>query len=160
MRTNTACLFRRLIGLCVLLTVPGAAIYAQDAPRNSPNPRAKALPPKVQPEYPSIAKQLKIEGAVELETVVGESAAVEKVNIVSGKSVLQELQAVVPSNPSVPVQSRLLDSQREPGVFDFLRAFPWVLEPFLCEDQDRLLAALSDKVIGPAEAKAKQQTGR
>jgi len=34
-----------------------------------------------------------------------------------------------------------------------------VLEPFLYEDQDRLLAALNEKVIGPAEAKAKGQTG-
>jgi hypothetical protein len=30
----------------------------------------------------------------------------------------------------------------------------------LYEDQDRLLAVLNDKVIGPAEAKAKEQTGR
>ena len=43
---------------------------------------------KVQPEYPAMAKQLKIEGAVELEAVVAESGAVEKVNIVSGNPVL------------------------------------------------------------------------
>jgi len=43
---------------------------------------------KVQPEYPAMAKQLKIEGAVELEAVVTESGVVEKVNIVSGNPVL------------------------------------------------------------------------
>jgi protein TonB len=35
-----------------------------------------------------MAKQLKIEGAVELEAVVTESGTVEKVNIVSGNPVL------------------------------------------------------------------------
>ena len=43
---------------------------------------------KVPPEYPAIAKQLKIEGAVELEAIVTESGVVEKVNIVSGNPVL------------------------------------------------------------------------
>jgi hypothetical protein len=37
--------------------------------------------------------------------------------------------------------------------------FPWVLQPYLYEDQDRLLAAITNRVIGPAEAKAKEQTG-
>src|SRR5205085_3533204 len=43
---------------------------------------------KVQPDYPPMAKQLKIEGAVELEAVVAESGVVEKVNIISGNPVL------------------------------------------------------------------------
>jgi protein TonB len=43
---------------------------------------------KVQPDYPAMAKQLKIEGAVELEALVSEAGAVEKVNIVSGNPVL------------------------------------------------------------------------
>jgi hypothetical protein len=81
-------------------------------------------------------------------------------DLTDAKSVLQELQAVVPSNPSVPIQPIILNSQTEPGMFDFLRMFPWVLEPYLYEDQDRLLAAIMENVIGPAEAKAKEQTGR
>jgi protein TonB len=48
----------------------------------------QAATSKVQPVYPPIAKQLKIEGVVELEAVVGESGKVEKVNIVSGNSLL------------------------------------------------------------------------
>ena len=81
-------------------------------------------------------------------------------DITDAKSVLQELQSVVPSNPSVPVQLVLIDSQTEPGMFDFFRKFPWVLEPYLYEDKDRLLAKLTEKVIGPAVAKARQQTRR
>lgn len=81
-------------------------------------------------------------------------------DLTDAKSVLQELQSVVPSNPSVPVQAILLNSQTEPEMFDFFRMYPWVLEPFLYDNQDRLLAAITEKVIGPAEAKAKEQTGR
>jgi uncharacterized protein YjbI with pentapeptide repeats len=81
-------------------------------------------------------------------------------DLTDAKSVLQELQAVVPANPSVPVQPLILRTQTEPGMFDFFRMFHWVLEPYLYEDQDRLLAAITEKVIGPAEAKAKEQTGR
>jgi TonB family protein len=47
-----------------------------------------AVTAKVSPEYPPIARQLKIEGAVELEAVVSENGTVEKVNIVSGNPVL------------------------------------------------------------------------
>ena len=43
---------------------------------------------KAQPDYPPMARQLKIEGAVELEALVNEAGAVEKVNIVSGNPVL------------------------------------------------------------------------
>jgi periplasmic protein TonB len=43
---------------------------------------------KVQPEYPPIAKQLRLEGTVELEAVVSESGTVEDVTVVSGNPVL------------------------------------------------------------------------
>jgi hypothetical protein len=65
-----------------------------------------------------------------------------------------------PALPSVPVQPLLLASQREYGMFEHFKRYPWVLEPYLYEDQDGLLAAITDKVIGPAEAKAKEQIGR
>ena len=81
-------------------------------------------------------------------------------DITDAKSIPQELMAIVPALPSVPVQPLLLASQREYGMFEHFRRFPWVLEPFLYEDLDGLLAAIKEKVIGPAEAKAKQQTGK
>jgi hypothetical protein len=68
--------------------------------------------------------------------------------------------AIVPSLPSVPVQPLLLASQQEYGMFEHFKRFPWVLEPYLYEDQVGLLAAIREKVIGPAEAKAKEQVGR
>ena len=81
-------------------------------------------------------------------------------DITDARSIPQELMAIVPTLPSVPVQPLLLAPQREYGMFEHFKRFPWVLEPYLYDDQDGLLAAITDKVIGPAEAKAKEQAGR
>ena len=45
-------------------------------------------------------------------------------------------------------------------MFEYFKRFPWVLEPFVYEDQNHLQAVLTESVIRPAEAKAKEQTGR
>ena len=74
-------------------------------------------------------------------------------DITDAKSVLQELQAIVPNNPSVPVQPLLLTAQAEPGMFDFLRSFPCMLETYYYPAIEDLLAELGAKVIAPAEAK-------
>ena len=63
--------------------------FAQEATKKVTKAEGlNAVTTKVPPEYPAIAKQLKIEGAVELEAIVTESGVVEKVNIVSGNPVL------------------------------------------------------------------------
>ena len=73
-------------------------------------------------------------------------------DLTDAKSVLQELQAIVPSSPSVLVQPLLLASQEEPGMFDFFRRFPWVLKPYRYHSQEEMLAALDAKIIAPVEA--------
>jgi integrase len=45
-------------------------------------------------------------------------------DLTDAKSVLQELQEIVPSNPSVAVQPVILNSQTEPGMFDYFRIYP------------------------------------
>ena len=77
-------------------------------------------------------------------------------DLTDAKSVLQELQAVVPLSPSVVVQPLMLATQEEPGMFDFIRKFPWVLETYRYSDQGTLLAELEEHVIAPAETKAKE----
>ena len=79
-------------------------------------------------------------------------------DITDANSIPHELLAIVPNLPSVPVQPLLLASQQEYGMFEHFRRFPSVLEPVLYEDQDRMLAAIADMVIGPAEAKAEELT--
>ena len=76
-------------------------------------------------------------------------------DITDAKSVPQELMAIVPNMPSVPVQPLLLASQQEYGMFEHFRNYPWVLEEVIYDNQQTLLAELSKKVIAPAEAKAK-----
>jgi hypothetical protein len=55
------------------------------------------------------------------------------------------------------VQPLLLATQSEYGMFEHFRKFPWVLEPLLYDNETMLLASLKEKVIEPAEAKAKEQ---
>ena len=78
----------------LLVTVFLTALFlgtgmAQDAPKKVTKAEGlSAATTKVPPEYPTIAKQLKIVGEVELEALVTEGGTVEKVNIVSGNPVL------------------------------------------------------------------------
>lgn len=71
----------------------GAVALAQTLDHNAPRKitRAEALSAlttKVQPDYPPMARQLKMQGTVELEVLVSETGEVTKVDIVSGNPVL------------------------------------------------------------------------
>ena len=74
-------------------------------------------------------------------------------DISDAKAVLQELRAIVPDLPSVPVQPIILAMQEEPGMFDFYRNRPSFLAVHHYASQDQLLADLGEKVIRPAERK-------
>ena len=74
-------------------------------------------------------------------------------DILMPKSVLQELRAIVPDLPSVPVQPIILAMQEEPGMFDFYRNRPSFLTVHRYATQEQLLADLGEKVIRPAELK-------
>jgi Pentapeptide repeats (8 copies) len=78
-------------------------------------------------------------------------------DLTDAKSILQELQAIVPNNPSVPVQPILPASQAEPGVFDFFRHYPWVLETYRYHSVEEVLTAI-EKIIARAK-KAKERSG-
>jgi len=73
----------------VLAAFVVAMALAQDAPKKVTKVEAlNAAVTKVQPDYPNMAKQLKIHGVVELEVVVTETGSVGKVQILSGNPVL------------------------------------------------------------------------
>ena len=74
-------------------------------------------------------------------------------DISDAKSVLQELRAIVPDLPSVPVQPIITATQEEPGMFDFYRNFRSFLNVHRYASQEQLIAHLGEKVIRPAELK-------
>src|SRR6266516_3112117 len=81
-------------------------------------------------------------------------------DITDAKSIPQELQAIVPNLPSVPVQPLILNSQHEYGMFEHFARFPWVLPIYRYTDEVSLLRSLKEKVIVPAELKAKELAKR
>jgi uncharacterized protein YjbI with pentapeptide repeats len=80
-------------------------------------------------------------------------------DVSDAKSILQELRGIVPDLPSVAVQPLILIPQEEPGMFDFIRKYPWVLEPYRYDTQVHLLANLGTGVLDPAEAKVLELRG-
>jgi hypothetical protein len=77
-------------------------------------------------------------------------------DITEAKSIPQELQAIVPNLPSVPVQPLLLTSEHEYGMFEHFRRYPWVLDTYYYDNLNEVLASIEDKVISPAETKARE----
>ena len=84
-------------------------------------------------------------------TLLARMARFVVADISDAKSVLQELRAIVPDLPSVPVQPIILAKQEEPGMFDFFRKYPWVLKVHHYASQKKLIAELGETVIRPAE---------
>ena len=81
-------------------------------------------------------------------------------DITEAKSIPQELMTIVPNLPSVPVQPLILNSQHEYGMFEHFTRFSWVLPLYRFTDEVSLLQSLQEKVIAPAEQKAKELTRR
>ena len=74
-------------------------------------------------------------------------------DISDAKSVLQELAAIVPSNPRLPVQPIIFAQHEEPGMFDLFENYPWFLKLYRYDSPAQLVADLDTRVIDPVEAK-------
>ena len=73
--------------VCVIAIA--GVVWAQDAPVKVAETQAKqAAVTKVVPDYPPIAKQMKISGRVEVSAVIGLDGSVEKADVVSGNPLL------------------------------------------------------------------------
>jgi hypothetical protein len=78
-------------------------------------------------------------------------------DLTDARSVLQELQAIVPGLPSVAVRLLIKKSAHEHGMLDYIRAYRSVVEKtYEYESLEELIASIKENVIGPAEAKVKE----
>jgi hypothetical protein len=75
-------------------------------------------------------------------------------DITDAKTVLQELRGIVPGSPTLPVQPILLSGQKETGLFEFFRLYPWFLPTVYYDSPKTLLENLRERVIEPAERRA------
>lgn len=82
-------------------------------------------------------------------------------DITDAKCVPQELQRIVPDLPSVPVQPLLKAGCDEYAMFEHFKRYPWVLDVHVYENTDSLITSLGDKIINPAETRARElESGR
>jgi uncharacterized protein YjbI with pentapeptide repeats len=72
-------------------------------------------------------------------------------DITDPRSIPQELTAIVPTLPSVPIQPILLSGAHPWGMYDHIARYPWVLPIQRYESSEQLLDMLKDRVIQPAE---------
>ena len=77
-------------------------------------------------------------------------------DLTDAKSLPQELQAIVPNLPGVPVQPLLQQGAKEYTMFEHFKRYPWVLPTFRYNGVKAVCASLKEKIIAPAEAKAKE----
>jgi hypothetical protein len=77
-------------------------------------------------------------------------------DITDPKSIPLELQAIIP-DLAVPVKPLLLEGASEFSMFrDLRRKYHWVLGVYIYKDLDILLSSFGEKVITPAEMKARE----
>ena len=79
-------------------------------------------------------------------------------DITDPRSVPAELAHVAEMLPSVPVQPLMLSTDREYALFDHIKRKDQVLDLYLYDNQEMLLVDLKEKVIDPAEKKARELT--
>lgn len=77
-------------------------------------------------------------------------------DITDAKSIPQELQRIVPDNPSLPVRPLIHESQYEYALFEDFLDYPCVLAPYRYGSLDELLQSLENAVISPVMDKLRE----
>ena len=79
---------REAFAIPLLMLISTGAAQAQELVHVSQAEAMRAATSRVQPEYPAMAKQLHLEGAVEVQAQIGENGSVELVKPLTGNAVL------------------------------------------------------------------------
>lgn len=77
-------------------------------------------------------------------------------DITDAKSIPAELSEIVKDLPSVPLKPLILDSDFQYALFEHIQRYPWVLDTYRYENQEKLIASIAEKVIAPAEKKVSE----
>lgn len=77
-------------------------------------------------------------------------------DITDARSIPQELMAIVPNLPSVPVQPILAAGEAEYSMFEHFQRYPWVLDTILYTDRE----VLNEEVFAAIEAKVRAAAHR
>jgi uncharacterized protein YjbI with pentapeptide repeats len=94
---------------------------------------------------------------IETVTTLARIARFVIADVTDARSVLQELQAIVPGLPSVAVRLVIKKSEHKYGMLDFFRSYRSVIEKtYEYENLEELIASIKENVIGPAEAKVRE----
>jgi uncharacterized protein YjbI with pentapeptide repeats len=102
-------------------------------------------------------EQAKSRDTVETIRILAGMAKFVIADLTDAKSVLQELQAIVPNLPSVVVRFIIKKSEQEPGMLDHIRRFPWVIDgAFEYETPEEVIESINENVLKPVEAKLKE----
>ena len=77
-------------------------------------------------------------------------------DLTDAKSIPQELQRIIPNNPSLPVQPVIWESDKFYGMFADLLIYPSVLAPYVYESVEQLMENINERVIAPSLRKMKE----
>lgn len=77
-------------------------------------------------------------------------------DLTNAKSLPQELTAIIPDLPSVPIQPIIHSGEKEYAMFEHWRRFTWVLPEHTYTSGEELISAIPEKIIEPAERKVEE----
>jgi uncharacterized protein YjbI with pentapeptide repeats len=91
---------------------------------------------------------------IETVTTLARLARFVIADLTDARSVLEELQAIVPDLPSVAFRLIIKWSEHEYGMLDHIRRYPWVIpDTYKYRDIGELINAIEPSIIVPAEMK-------
>jgi hypothetical protein len=94
---------------------------------------------------------------IETITTLARMARFVIADLTDARSVLQELEAIVPDLPSLAVRLMIKKSAHEYGMLGKIRKYPWVIkDTYKYENAEEVIASIKKNVIGPAEEKVKK----